>query len=367
MDLIAQLQAQPKLCDNTRAIWWDVTEPLTAESKRIILSSSPYLVHFANVDEVAFTCEEFARIGKDRTYPVGLHYALRDAGSWCEPLEFLRPTPRVEEVQRTPTIRTYFPREEDIMDRQRRGGELEKKWRAEHPGQKPPRPTPWKREVVPEPKRSVWGMHLVLPGLQLRDMQLYAPQKTVTHLTITLYEHFAVRDDPSLEEVLEQILDARQMPLLQHLHIRAIHFGARCRQPTRDERDPTGTEDCTWEKIQRDKTGKEDGWEARADAAEVDMQLLMLEDVNEWRYRWNAIKDAVKYCGDPRVTFEKIEFAKTCSDQLMDDVRKFTLQQWQERVHHGRAGPWKAPMTTSVRTDPPGGMDEQEEDLGWMV
>lgn len=372
-ELIAQLQAQPRLRDTTRAIWWDQKAPPGERAVQLI--SQPYLVHFANVDEVAFAYAEPVE-GKPNQgdYPVGLHYGLREAGPWCHPVEFVRPDRIVEKVQRTPTLFDHYAgARSEFFAKIKLVAQLEVKWKAEHPGETPPKPRPWLLECFPEPKRAIWAMHLVVPGLQFNDKILYTEPKTITHLTITLYEHFIVGDDPDFEEVLDDILEARTMPLLQHLHINCINFGIRSVRPTRAEADPFGFAKEDKQARQAKKVGEEAEWETDSedeDDAAYDMEGIRLEDHQEWLYRVQDVESIVTTCGDPRVTFDTIELPGLRSATLMEDVRKFTLQQWQERVYHHRTGPWKAPMTQSVRTDPPGGQDselsgeEDDEDEG---
>lgn len=216
-DLVAQLQAQPKLCDTTRAIWWD--DKPDSFKERLRHTATPYLVQLSNVEEVAYTCTG-KTLEFESPYPVGLHYALRPAGPWCQPLSFLRPPEPVEEVQRTPTYYSGYVLgyNEESLARTERFRALEQKWEEEHPDEGfPYEPLPGMAEIYPEPSRAIYAVHLVVPALTLYEMSFYTEAKTVTHLTITLYERLNLADDAEAEFVLGEILDLSQMPLLQHL------------------------------------------------------------------------------------------------------------------------------------------------------
>lgn len=73
--LITQLQANPKLCDTTRAIWWDEME----SGQQPMESTKPYLCRFANVDQVAF-CSNVHNLDAPIGLSMGLQFALRNVG-----------------------------------------------------------------------------------------------------------------------------------------------------------------------------------------------------------------------------------------------------------------------------------------------
>lgn len=52
---------------------------------------------------------------------------------------------------------------------------------------------------------------------------------------------------------------------------------------------------------------------------------------------------------DRRTTIDEMDDGWTGQATLFEDVRNYTLHQWQERVYHRRAGPWKDPQTSFVR------------------
>lgn len=64
---------------------------------------------------------------------------------------------------------------------------------------------------------------------------------------------------------------------------------------------------------------------------------------------------------DLRTTLEEWESPSTPQATLYEDIRRYTLQQWQERAYDTGKGPWKDPLTKVVRPQVVGGWDEDWE------
>lgn len=302
--LISQLQAQPKLCDTTRAIWWDAAP----DDVQPLASAEPELIKLANVDEVAFCLTVKTPL---TSYSVGVHYALRDVGPWCEGegVTFPRPDKPIEQVQGTPTLRIALG---DASGPDGQGSNS-----SEQHGTS---------------TRAVWAAHVVLPGFsqdldthEVHAEVLWVLPRTITHLTITLYSHAFFDSELALEDHFIRLVQPDLMPLIEYIDIRSSSMGES--EPLPDPQlgeDPGGNTPYyarTYYRLYRDTS------------------------VEHWLGQSGA--------GSCTDAYEVGDVA-TPQANLFEDVRNYTLHQWQERVFHGRAGPWKDPQTRFAKPQPLG-------------
>lgn len=289
MALIKQLQARRKLCDTTRAIWWDEKKAMWPD-----YLSAPY-IQLANVDEVAYWNTETSS-DLPAPFHIGCHFALRDVGPWCKPTDvpdFDPPTKPINTMQCTPTINVEY-------------GMLN-------------------NELGQNPRRALWAAHLVAPSLMGTD--LYIEPQTITHLTLTIASHPKVFEEDI--EVIWEVLVCSRVPLLEHFTLQCIDFA---------------------KKADKDMNPSERMW----------------QELCGWERRVSKLESILRSCNDPRTRFVRLNTPDlTRKSTMLDDVRKFTLEQWRERVYHGRAGPWRDPLTQTVKPREaqgagPGPLDDDE-------
>lgn len=109
------------------------------------------------------------------------------------------------------------------------------------------------------------------------------------------------------------MLDPRNMPLLEYLDIRVSNMG-----------------------------------EGKHGIRNIPEEIQLRFDVN-YCHRVAAVELQLTELDHRRSFTDEMDDGNTSQDTVFEDVRKYTLHQWQERVFHNRDGPWKDPQTKFVR------------------
>lgn len=303
LDLISQVQNRPELCNTTRAIWWDDSISIMGT---LLETSRPHLVHFPALEELAY-CYDMHYVIPSAAH--GIQYAIREIGPWCGAPDPTRNHVYTYAIQGTPTIK--------VNSGATRAEVLE-------------------QCSEPNFKHAIWAAHFVCPWLNEESITLARAPGTVTHLTVTLWVHPGIPPMHELAKHLKEFLHRCTMPMLKFLVVRLISFGKR----------PNGLPTA------------EDAQGYRPFPRPENRESLYYQDQAHFAFIENSIAEIVKSFRDDRIRFETIKLTGVQSQTRYEDVRKFTRQQWMERVNGG-AGPWLDPMTQETKLVAP--QEEMDE------
>lgn len=133
------------------------------------------------------------------------------------------------------------------------------------------------------------------------------------------------------------------MPLLEHFVLRLVNLHGRRGPPSAEEALRCAKEE------EEDEEEEDSDYSEEEEEEPLDEETIASEDRRELDERTYEALDAVialGYGDDPRFRVETIHNPDAVrSKDTYENVRRYTLQQWKERVHHRRAGPWSDPQT----------------------